>query len=285
MLYKKRQRNGMAMSDFFKRLKMEQQSKKTYLCVGLDPHLDRLPGDMRGKSEAVLPFLKAIVDSTHEVTCCYKPQAAYFAAYGLESVLEEVIQYIKTQYPSCLVILDGKRNDIGSTAEMYAREAFERYGADSITVNPYMGGDTVEPFSQSRNKGVFVLCRTSNEGAKEFQNLSVGDGEPLYSFVAQRALKVWNKNQNIGLVVGATAINELRKIRDRFPEAWFLVPGVGAQGGDLSSVIEYGKAVNGDGGLIINSARGILYASDGEDFAAQAKQVATQMQKEMASHF
>jgi len=148
-----------------------------------------------------------------------------------------------------------------------------------------MGGDTIEPFTKYKEKGIFVLCRTSNEGAKEFQKLTVGDGQPLYTFVADRALKVWNKNENIGLVIGATAINELRKMRDHFPEAWFLVPGVGAQGGDLAAVIEYGKRVDNEGGLIINSARGILYASEGDDFAQKAKEVAGQMQAEMAKSF
>ncbi|MEM7646611.1 MAG: orotidine-5'-phosphate decarboxylase, partial [Pseudomonadota bacterium] len=152
-------------------------------------------------------------------------------------------------------------------------------------VNPYMGGDTIEPFSQYKDQGVFVLCRTSNEGASEFQNLIVGDGEPLYTFVADRALNAWNTHQNIGLVVGATAIKELRKIRSQFPEAWFLVPGVGAQGGDLQSVIEYGQRADGQGGLIVNSARGILYAGSGDDFAVKAQEAAESLQYQMAKSF
>lgn len=273
------------MSEFFKNLVSEQKYKKSYLCVGLDPHLDKMPLSMRGDREKVLPFLKTIIDSTQEYACCYKPQIAYFAAYGLEETLVQVIQYIKDQYPKCPVILDAKRNDIGSTADMYAQEAFKRYGADAVTANPYMGGDTVAPYTQYKEKGVFVLCRTSNEGAKEFQNLTVGDGQPLYTFVAERALSAWNKNSNIGLVVGATAIKELRKIRDRYPEAWFLVPGVGAQGGDLDAVIEYGRRVDGEGGLIINSARAILYASEGEDYAEMAAAEARRMQEIMAQTF
>ncbi len=273
------------MGAFFQRLLKEQKYKKSYLCVGLDPHLDRLPGAMQGDPKAVFPFLKAIIDSTQEFACCFKPQVAYFSAYGLEDTLTQTIEYIQSHYPNCPVILDGKRNDIGATAEMYAVEAFKRYKADALTVNPYMGGDTVETFAQYKDKGVFVLCRTSNEGAKEFQNLTVGDGQPFYTFVADRALNAWNKNENIGLVVGATAINELRKIRDRFPEAWFLVPGVGAQGGDLQAVIEYGRRGDNEGGLIINSARAILYATEGEDFAEQARAVAADMQLQMAPHF
>lgn len=273
------------MSAFFQRLLKEQKYKKTYLCVGLDPHLDKLPGDMKGDPKAVFPFLKAIVDSTHDLACCFKPQAAYFSAYGLEEALNQIITYIRENHPDCPVILDGKRNDIGSTAEMYAMEAFKRYQADALTVNPYMGGDTVEIFAQYKDKGIFVLCRTSNEGAKEFQNLTVGDGQPLYKFVADRALNAWNKNGNIGLVVGATAISELRKIRERFPEAWFLVPGIGAQGGDLQAVIEYGRRVDNEGGLVINSARAILYASDGDDFAQKAREEALKLQSQMATYF
>ncbi len=273
------------MDGFFSRLSQEQKNKKSYLCVGLDPHLDRLPGQWKGDAAGVVPFLKEIIDQTQEFACCYKPQIAYFAAYGLEQQLAQVISYLKAQYPSCPVILDAKRNDIGATAEMYAQEAFKRYQADAITVNPYMGGDTVEPYTRFTDKGVFVLCRTSNDGAKELQNLTVGDGQPLYSFVAERALKGWNKNKNVGLVVGATAIKELRKIRDRFPEAWFLVPGVGAQGGDLKAVIEYGRRVDGEGGLIINSSRGILYAGDGDDFGTKAREEAARLQAEMAPSF
>ena len=273
------------MTPFFKSIEEQQKLKKTFLCVGLDPHLDKLPSGFKGKKEAVLPFLKDIVDATVDLSCCYKPQIAYFAAYGLESSLFEIIDYIHKKYPNVPVILDAKRNDIGTTAEMYAMESFDRYQADAVTVSPYMGGDTIEPFSRHKEKGVFVLCRTSNEGAKEFQNLSTGDdGSPLYSFVAERAINHWNEHENIGLVLGATAVGELRKVRERFSSAWFLVPGVGAQGGDLESVIQYGTRAEG-GGLIINSARGILYASSGDDYALKAKEQAQALQKVMAKSF
>lgn len=273
------------MNHFFKELLASQKEKKTYLCVGLDPHLEKLPLSMRGNKDAILPFLKEIIDATVEYACCFKPQIAYFSAYGLESALEEVISYIHNRYSGTPIILDSKRNDIGSTAQMYAREAFVRYQADAVTLSPYMGGDTIEPFTSYKDKGAFVLCRTSNEGAKEFQNMTVADGQPFYTFVAERALKHWSKNENIGLVVGATAINELRKIRSLLPEAWFLVPGVGAQGGDLQSVIEYGKRIDGEGGIVINSARGILYASEADNYAQKAKEVAMAMQQEMAKSF
>ena len=253
--------------------------------MGLDPHLERLPKSLRGDRSQVLGFLKDIVDHTHEFASCFKPQIAYFSAFGLEKELKENIDYIHGSYPSCPVILDAKRNDIGATADMYGLEAFKRYEADAVTVNPYMGGDTVSPFTQYKDKGVFVLCRTSNEGASEFQNLTVGDGQPLYTFVAERALNAWNKNGNIGLVLGATAIKELRNIRDHFPHAWFLVPGIGAQGGDLKAVIEYGRKVDNEGGLIINSARGILYASENDDYAQKAAEVAKNLQSIMAQVF
>lgn len=273
------------MNQFFQRLWETQKQKKTYLCVGLDPNRAFFPRCLGEGDDVPFRFLKEIVDHTLPYTACYKPQIAYFSAFGWEAVLDKIIQYIKQKSPETQVILDSKRNDIGSTADMYAREAFERYQADAVTFNPYMGGDTVEPFSRHQDKAVFVLCRTSNPGAKEFQNLVVGDGEPLYQFVANRAVQHWNKNDNIGLVVGATAVKELRKIRQQCPEVWFLVPGVGAQGGDLAAVIEYGRRVDTQGGLIINSARAILYASDDKDFAVKAGEVAAQMQQQMEQYF
>ena len=269
---------------FFKSLEEQQKLKKTFLCVGLDPHIEKLPDEMKGNKEAVFPFLRAIVDATHEFTSCYKPQIAYFSAFALEHTLFEIIQYIHQTYPEIPVILDAKRNDIGTTAEMYAMEAFDRYQADGVTVSPYMGGDTIEPFTKNPDKGIFVLCRTSNEGAKEFQNMSTGEGKPLYQFVAERALNHWNANENIGLVVGATAVSELRKLRGYYPHAFFLVPGIGAQGGDLESVIQYGARAEG-GGLIINSARDILYASSKKDFAEKAKEKAYDLQRIMARSF
>ena len=173
-----------------------------------------------------------------------------------------------------LVLMDAKRGDIGATAEMYAKEAFDRYQADAVTVNPYMGGDTVEPFTNYKDKGVFLLCRTSNPGAAHTQNVTcTSEGTPYYQHIAAQALTEWNSHHNIGLVVGATAVQELRHLRDHYPQAWFLVPGVGAQGGDLQAVVTYGSRAEG-GGLLINSSRGILYASQGEDFAEKAGEAA-----------
>lgn len=273
------------MNMFFDELWKTQKKKKSILCVGLDPHLDKLPAGLKGKPEKVGEFLRTIVDATEEYACCFKPQIAYFAAYGLESTLSEIIDYIHTKYPATPVILDAKRNDIGSTAQMYAIEAFERYKADALTVNPYMGGDSVEPFANYKSKGIFVLCRTSNEGARELQNLRMESNLPLYSVVADHVLNSWDKNHNLGLVVGATAIDELRKIRSSFPKAWFLVPGVGEQGGQLAAVIENGRRHDNKGGLIVNSARAILYASTGADYGEKAAKVAANLQKDMAQSF
>ena len=177
------------MNSFYSGLSKIQRAKKTYLCVGLDPRLDLFPESLRDRSDAVFEFLREIIDQTGEFACCFKPQIAYFAAYGLEESLLRIIEYIHRSFPETPVILDAKRNDIGATSEMYATEVFDRYGADAVTVNPYMGRESVEAFLKRRDKGVFILCRTSNPGAGEFQDLKVG-GVPLYGWVAQRVLEI-----------------------------------------------------------------------------------------------
>lgn len=270
------------MNTFFKLISENQKNKKTFLCVGLDPNLSLLPKPITGQPEAVFDFLKNIIDATEEFACCFKPQVAYFAAHGWEDTLLQIIKYIHEKYPQTPVILDAKRNDIGTTSEMYATEVFVRYKADAVTVNPYMGQDSLEPFVKQKDKGVFILCRTSNPGAGEFQNLKI-DEKPLYKVVAQKVLNTWNINKNIGLVVGATAPEELKDLRNEFPEAWFLVPGVGTQGGDMNLAIQYGKSEKG--GLIINSSRTILYAGKGSDYADKARKTAQAMQKEMKCYF
>lgn len=274
------------MQKFFAQIVLEQKRKKSHLCVGLDPLPGKMPVNTHGQTEEPLLFLKKIVDATHDLACCFKPQFAHFAAQGLETELKTLIQYIKQAYPEIPVILDSKRGDIGSTAKMYALEAFSRYGADAVTVNPYMGGDTIEPFSNYQDKGVFILCRTSNPGAAEFQNLKPsGSQHKLYFHVAMQAMGEWSTYDNIGLVVGATALDELKELRSYFPEAWFLIPGVGAQGGDLAEVLQWGCQSQGSGGGIVNSSRAILYASSGGDYADAAREVALEMQKEMALLF
>lgn len=235
------------------------------VCVGLDPLPERFPADV----QTIFEFNKAIIDATSDLVCCYKPQFAHYAAEGAEAQLKQTIQYIRTQAPSVPVILDSKRGDIGSTATMYARESFEHYAADAVTINPYMGSDTVLPFADYADKGVIVLCRTSNPSAQEFQNLLV-DGRPLYLHIAQMAQEKWNGNGNISLVVGATAPEEMAAIREVAPDLPFLVPGIGAQGGDLAATVKSGRFADGTG-LMINSSRAILYASDGPDFATAAR--------------
>ncbi len=256
---------------FIEQLKKRWQAG-TQVCVGLDPFLDRFPDSFEGDDLAIFHFNRDIVDATADLACCFKPQFAHYAAEEAEAQLKASIRYIKDVYPDVPVILDSKRGDIGSTAGMYAREAFEHYGADAVTVNPYMGSDTVIPFAEHADKGVILLCRTSNPSAAEFQNLEI-DGEPLYIHVARRAQQHWNGNGNICLVVGATAPEEMARIREAAPDLPFLVPGIGAQGGDLEGTVRNGQTAPGEG-LMINSSRGILYASQGADYAEAARKEA-----------
>lgn len=255
---------------FFELLRASSANHRSLVCVGLDPEPGRFPAHLRGRADAILEFNKAIVDATCDLVCAYKPQIAHFAAEGAEDQLEETIRYIHAQAPSVPVILDAKRGDIGSTAVRYAREAFERYRADGVTVNPYLGGDALEPFLAHGDKGIVVLCRTSNPGARDLQDLDVGGGRRLYQLVADRVASEWNSRGNCLLVVGATYPQELAEIRARTGRMTFLVPGVGAQGADVAAVLANGQAPGG-GGLIISSSRAILYAGSGEDFAAAAR--------------
>lgn len=247
----------------------------SWVCVGLDPEPDRLPVVLRHRSQAILEFNRAIIDATADLVCAYKPQIAHYAAVGAEDQLLETIRYIRERAPGVPVILDSKRGDIGSTAEKYAREAFERFGADAVTVNPYLGRDAAEPFLAHTDKGIVVLCRTSNAGAREFQDLEIG-GRKLYEIVAERVAREWNEHGNCLLVVGATYPEELAAIRACTGEMTFLVPGVGAQGGDVERVVRQGRNARGRG-LIVNSSRGILYAGSGEDFAAAARRATLEL--------
>lgn len=235
------------------------------LCVGLDPDPSRFPGVVGG---SVLDFCRAIVDATADLVCAFKPQIAYFAALGAERELEQLCAHIRDRHPGVVLVLDAKRGDIGSTAEQYAREAFDRYGAHAVTVNPYMGGDTIEPFLRHPGGSVFVLCRTSNAGSGDFQSLDVG-GEPLFERVARRVLE-WNAIGDCGLVVGATYPDELRRVRSLVGSLPLLVPGIGAQGGDIEATVAAGAADDGYG-MVVNSSRAVLYASDGPDFADAAR--------------
>ncbi len=238
------------------------------LCVGLDPDPARMPTPLDGEADATERFCRAIVDATADLACAFKPQIAYFASQGEEAALERLCAYIRSEYPDVTLILDAKRGDIGSTAEHYAREAFVRYGAHAVTVNPYLGTDSVEPFF-AHGGGVIALCRTSNPGGDDFQSL-VADGRPVYAHVAHRVAEQWSKLGDCGLVVGATYPGELADVRSIAPDLPLLVPGIGAQGGDARSVVEHGAALDGRG-LIVSSSRAILYASDGSDFAEAAR--------------
>lgn len=258
-----------AKMKFSEKLQQAWKQSQSIICVGLDPDPEKIPQHLMQKEEYVFSFNKEIIDATAEYCCAYKPQIAHYSAMGAETELSRTITYIHENYPKHLIILDAKRGDIGSTAEMYSKECFQRYKADAVTVNPYMGEDTVMPFSNNEEKGVFLLCRTSNPKAGELQELEVQGGMQLYEKVAELAATQWNKNKNLGLVVGATAPEQLKKVREIAPDLPFLVPGVGAQGGSMSEVLESGRDASGYG-LLINSSRGIIYASSGEDFAEAA---------------
>jgi orotidine-5'-phosphate decarboxylase len=260
--------------DFINMLNGAWKANDSLLCVGLDPDLPKLPAHLRDQPDGIATFCKAIVDATADLVCSFKPQIAYFAALGAEGQLEEVCQYIKARYPHIPLILDAKRGDIGATATQYAREAFDRYGADAVTVNPYMGFDSVEPYLEWKDKGVIILCRTSNAGGSDLQFLDVG-GKPLYQHVAKLVAEKWNRNGQCALVVGATFPEEISQVRAIVGDMPLLIPGVGAQGGDVEATVRAGRTANGTG-MMINSSRAVIYAAPqaGEDFAAAARRVA-----------
>lgn len=254
---------------FIEKLNNAWKTNNSLVCVGLDPDLSKFPQHLERTPESIFRFNREIIDATHDLVCAYKPQIAYFAAVSAERQLEQTIEYIHENYPQIPVILDAKRGDIGSTAEMYAQEAFSRYGADAVTINPYMGRDTAEPFLRHADRGVVLLCRTSNSGAGDIQDLLV-DGAPIYEHVARMIAEKWNANGNCMLVVGATWPAQMTRIRDLVGDLPFLVPGVGAQGGDVEALVKAGQTADGTG-LAISSSRAILYASSGTDFAAAAR--------------
>lgn len=244
------------------------------VCVGLDPEPARFPARFAGDDDAVFAFCRDIADASAEYACCFKPQFAHFAAHAAEDALARLVAHLHVHHPGIPVILDAKRGDIGSTAAQYADEAFVRHGADAVTVNPYLGGDSLQPFLDHADKGVVVLCRTSNPGAGDLQDLLVtgadGSSRPLYQHVAERVVRDWNGNGNCALVVGATWPAQLREVRAIVDDAMpLLVPGVGAQGGDVEAVVRNARSSKG-GGLIVSSSRAVLYASSGDDYAEAA---------------
>ena len=230
------------------------------LCVGLDPDLAKFPPHLRGRPDAVFEFGREIIDATADFACAFKPQIAYYAALRAEDQLEATIRYLKEKHPAIPVVLDAKRGDIGSTAEQYAREVFERYRADAVTVSPYLGYDSVTPYLAYEGKGVIVLCRTSNPGGSDLQFLEIA-GVPLYQHVARLVAEKWDQHGQCALVVGATYPKEIAAVRAIIGNMPLLVPGIGAQGGDIEATVKAGQTANGTG-LIINSGRAILYSTD-----------------------
>ena len=262
---------------FLDMLRAAEQKNGSMLCVGLDPDPARFPAALKGDASKIFDFCAAIVDATADIAMSFKPQIAYFAAHRAEEQLERLMRHMRSAAPQVPVILDAKRGDIGSTAEQYAIEAFERYGADAVTLSPFMGFDSVAPYLQYHGKGAFLLCRTSNPGGDDLQNqrLSSVPGEPLlYEHVARLAQGPWNLNGQLGLVVGATYPAEIERVRALAPTLPLLIPGVGAQGGDALATVKAGWRPEGQ--IIVNSSRAILYASSGEDFAEAARRVALQ---------
>ena len=267
------------MSAFIQQLQASWTRSDSLVCVGLDPEIERFPAAVAEHASPIFQFNRAIIDATADLVCAYKPQFAHYAAYEAEDQLERTIEYVHRNHPGVPVILDSKRGDVGNTAERYAIEAFERYGADAVTVNPYLGGDALEPFLKHEDKGVIVLCRTSNPGARDLQDVDVG-GRKLYHKVAELAARRWNSRGNCLLVVGATYPRELAEVREIVGNMPFLVPGVGAQGGDVDQAVRSGQTPDGTG-LIISSSRSILYASSGEDFAAAARKATLTLREQI----
>lgn len=268
-------------------LTQQIQQKKSFLCIGLDVDLNKIPKHLLDLEDPIFEFNRAIIDATHDLTVSYKPNTAFYEAYGIKGwmSLQKTIEYINSTYPDIFTIADAKRGDIGNTSSMYAKAFFEDLNFDSVTVAPYMGKDSVEPFLAFENKHTIMLALTSNEGAFDFQTLNVSDpagsgGKELYKQVLETS-KTWKNSENLMYVVGATKAEYFTEIRKIVPDSFLLVPGVGAQGGSLSEVCKYG--MNENIGLLINSSRAIIYASNGTDFAEKARIEALKMQQEMAA--
>ena len=258
---------------FMEALRRRWDEAGSLVCVGLDPEPGKFPARFAGDADAVFAFCRDIVDATAPAVCCFKPQIAHFAALGAEDALERLVAHIHAVHPGIPVILDAKRGDIGSTARHYAAEAFDRYGADAVTANPYLGRDSLQPYLDRADRGVVILCRTSNPGAADLQDLVVEDGRPLYQHVAAKVAREWNDNGNCMLVVGATWPEQLREVRSIVGDLPFLVPGVGAQGGDVEAVVRNAATADGTG-LVASSSRAVLYASTGDDYATAAASAA-----------
>ena len=263
--------------NFVETLLAAERRNDSLLCVGLDPEAAKLPGAWKNDPGRLYDFCAAIVEATKDLVIAFKPQIAYFAAQRAEDQLERLMAHIRRVAPGVPVILDAKRGDIGSTAEQYAREAFERYQADAVTLSPFMGFDSIEPYLRYPGKGAILLCRTSNAGGDDLQAQPLASGERLFERIARLAQTEWNRNGQLGLVVGATYPAEIERVRELAPTLPLLIPGVGAQGGDAAATVKAGWRQQGGqttAPIVVNSSRAILYASAGEDFAAAARQAA-----------
>lgn len=268
----------MVINNFTQRLDNIVKKNNSCVCVGLDSNFERIPLFLKKnktKSEAILYFNQKIIDATHDLVCAYKPNIAFYEAEGIEGIkaLKKTVSYIKKKHPEILIIGDAKRADIGSTNLGYVKAIFDYFNFDALTVHPYLGQEALQPFLERKEKGVFILCRTSNPGAGEFQDLIINHSKlgkiPLYKVVAHQVVKFWNKNKNCVLVVGATYPKELAEIRKIAGDMPFLIPGIGAQGGDVKKTVRAGKNRFGKG-IIINSSRSIIFASPEKDFAQKA---------------
>lgn len=272
---------------FMQALRRRWTEADSLVCVGLDPEPAKFPASFAGDPDAVFGFCRAIVDATAPFACAFKPQIAHFAALGAEDALQRLVAHIHAMHPAIPVILDAKRGDIGSTALHYAGEAFDRYGADAVTANPYLGRDSLQPFLDRADRGTVILCRTSNPGAGDLQDLPVLDGSggsrPLYEHVAETVARHWNGHGNCALVVGATWPRQLREVRAIVGDMPLLVPGVGAQGGDVEAVVRNARTADGSG-LVVSSSRAILYASGGNDYAQAAADAARQLRDAINHH-
>jgi orotidine-5'-phosphate decarboxylase len=265
--------------NFTDMLAQAQRANDSMLCVGLDPEPSKFPAPWKGDASRIYDFCAAIVDATKDIVCAFKPQIAYFAANRAEDQLERLMAHIKRVAPQVPVILDAKRGDIGATAEQYAREAFERYQADAVTLSPFMGFDSIEPWLRYTDKGLILLCRTSNPGGSDLQAQPLTSGERLYEHIARLAQGLWNRSGQLGLVVGATFPGEITRVRELAPQLPLLIPGVGTQGGDAEATVQAGWRPQGP--IIVNASRAVLYASAEADFIAAARQVALRTRDEL----
>jgi orotidine-5'-phosphate decarboxylase len=265
---------------FLEQLAATQATNQSLLCVGLDPEPSKFPAHLGQVASHIFDFCAHIVDATHDLVCAFKPQIAYFAAHRAEAQLERLIAHMRRTAPHVPIVLDAKRGDIGSTAEQYAIEAFERYGADAVTLSPFMGFDSVAPYLKYHGKGAFLLCRTSNPGGDDLQNQRLAGlaGEPrLFEHIAELAQGPWNLNGQLGLVVGATYPEEIARVRQIAPSLPLLIPGVGTQGGDAKATVKAGLTPTGP--IIVNASRAVLYASKGEDFVHAARSAALDLKQ------